>query len=200
MAPAIAAAAALAGLARWVRARGPWRPMKLRLEVETERWPGATDFAVGREAHRAAGLAPFEAGLGEELVEPFGHRVALDGLGARHHPGADAGRDLAAARDFGGGAQIAEAAVGAGADEDPIDRRAGDRRAGLQPHVVERGLQRGTARRIVDRLRIGNVAVDADDMLGADAPGHLRFDPGDVDRDFLVEHGVRDRSAIAATP
>src|ERR1700688_765067 len=42
MAPDIAAAAAVAGLARWVRARGPWRPMKLRLEVETERWPGAT--------------------------------------------------------------------------------------------------------------------------------------------------------------
>src|ERR1700694_2177012 len=42
MAPDIAVAAAVAGLARWVRARGPWRPMKLRLEVETERWPGAT--------------------------------------------------------------------------------------------------------------------------------------------------------------
>src|SRR6478736_4640032 len=42
MAPAIAAAAALAGLARWVRARGPWRPTKLRLDVETERWPGPT--------------------------------------------------------------------------------------------------------------------------------------------------------------
>src|SRR6201991_1402542 len=42
MAPEIAAAAALAGLARWVRARGPCRPMKLRLDVETERWPGDT--------------------------------------------------------------------------------------------------------------------------------------------------------------
>src|ERR1700736_6884725 len=43
MAPNIAAAAAaMAGLARWVRARGPWRPMKLRFEVEIERWPGDT--------------------------------------------------------------------------------------------------------------------------------------------------------------
>src|SRR5258708_3359446 len=42
MAPAIAAAAAVAGLARWVRARGPWRPMKFLFEVDTERWPGAT--------------------------------------------------------------------------------------------------------------------------------------------------------------
>src|SRR5215831_10400629 len=42
IAPAIAAAAALAGLARCVRARGPCRPTKLRLEVDTERCPGAT--------------------------------------------------------------------------------------------------------------------------------------------------------------
>src|ERR1700751_1292860 len=42
MAPAMAAAAALAGLARCVRARGPWRPTKLRFDVETERWPGPT--------------------------------------------------------------------------------------------------------------------------------------------------------------
>src|SRR5436853_6012063 len=32
--PAIAAAAAIAGLARCVRDSGPWRPTKLRLEVE----------------------------------------------------------------------------------------------------------------------------------------------------------------------
>src|SRR2546430_6903567 len=42
MTPAIAAAAALAGLARCVLARGPCRPTKFRLEVETERRPGAT--------------------------------------------------------------------------------------------------------------------------------------------------------------
>ncbi len=41
MAPASAAATALAGLARWVRAPGPWRPTKLRFEVETTRSPGA---------------------------------------------------------------------------------------------------------------------------------------------------------------
>src|SRR6202140_2037569 len=46
IAPDIAAAAAVAGLAKWVRARGPWRPMKLRFDVETERWPGATGAPV----------------------------------------------------------------------------------------------------------------------------------------------------------
>src|SRR5262249_10539200 len=42
MQPASAAAAAIAGLARWVRAPGPWRPSKLRFEVETARCPGGT--------------------------------------------------------------------------------------------------------------------------------------------------------------
>src|SRR5258708_25604170 len=42
MAPLIAAAAAIAGLARWVRAPGPCRPTKLRFEVDTLRWPGGT--------------------------------------------------------------------------------------------------------------------------------------------------------------
>ena len=32
-----AAAATMAGLIRWVREPGPWRPTKLRLEVETLR-------------------------------------------------------------------------------------------------------------------------------------------------------------------
>src|SRR5471030_817543 len=42
MQPAIAAAAAVAGLARCVRACGPWRPSKLRFDVDTERWPRGT--------------------------------------------------------------------------------------------------------------------------------------------------------------
>ncbi|MGX1050541.1 hypothetical protein AB7M74_001476 [Bradyrhizobium japonicum] len=42
MAPDTAAATAMAGLARWVRARGPCRPMKFRFDVDTERWPGGT--------------------------------------------------------------------------------------------------------------------------------------------------------------
>ena len=35
MQPAMAAAAAIGGLARWVRAPGPWRPTKLRLVVDS---------------------------------------------------------------------------------------------------------------------------------------------------------------------
>src|SRR5665213_597920 len=108
--------------------------------------PGSHHFAIGGQTHRTAGLAPLEARLGEQFVEPFGDRIALDGFRTRHHPGPDAGRNFSPACNFGGGAQIAEPAVGAGADEDPIDRSARNRRAGFEAHVVERGFQRGTPR------------------------------------------------------
>src|SRR5690606_15051730 len=40
--PVTAAAAAIAGLTRWVRAPGPCRPTKLRLLVDAQRSPGGT--------------------------------------------------------------------------------------------------------------------------------------------------------------
>ena len=95
MAPLIAAAAAIAGLARWVRAPGPWRPTKLRLEVETLRCAGRHALAVGGEAHRAAGLAPFEAGVEEDAVQPLGLGLALDALRAGHDPGGHVSRPCA---------------------------------------------------------------------------------------------------------
>src|SRR6185436_13482440 len=41
---------------------------------------GGDRFAVGGKAHRTSGLAPFEASVDEDLVQPFGDRIALDGL------------------------------------------------------------------------------------------------------------------------
>src|SRR5262245_24205660 len=40
--PAIAAAAAIVGLTRWVRPPTPWRPSKLRFEVEAQRSPASS--------------------------------------------------------------------------------------------------------------------------------------------------------------
>src|SRR3954468_19816353 len=83
---------------------------------------GRNRFAVGGKTHRASRLAPFEACIGKDFVEPFGDRITLDGFRARHDPGTNARGHLAAARDLGGGPQIAEPAVGARPDENPIDR------------------------------------------------------------------------------
>src|SRR4029077_10013308 len=40
--PVTAVAAATCGETRWVRAPLPWRPSKLRLDVDALRWPGAS--------------------------------------------------------------------------------------------------------------------------------------------------------------
>src|SRR5258707_735365 len=75
--------------------------------------------AVHRQAHRAAGLAPFEAGIEEDAVEPFGLGLALDVLRARHHPGPHMARYLPALGHHSRSTQVRQPAVGAGADEHP---------------------------------------------------------------------------------
>ena len=69
--PSIAAAAAICGETRCERAPRPWRPSKLRFEVEATRSPGRRDVRVHAQAHRAAGAAPVEPGPPEHLVEPL---------------------------------------------------------------------------------------------------------------------------------
>src|SRR5690606_9127864 len=51
--PVTAAAAAIAGLTRWVRAPGPWRPTKLRLLVDAQRSPvGTLSGFIARHAEQ----------------------------------------------------------------------------------------------------------------------------------------------------
>src|SRR5687767_1497853 len=69
---------------------------------------------VHREAHRAAGLAPFEARFGEYPVEAFQLGHALDEAGAGDDEGLlDRRADLAAADNLGRLAQVLDPAVGA---------------------------------------------------------------------------------------
>src|SRR6204780_2656351 len=62
-------------------------------------------FSVRRHTHRTSRLTPLEAGIDKQLVEAFGLRITLDSLGARHDPGANARRNLAAPRDRSGSPQ-----------------------------------------------------------------------------------------------
>ena len=66
--PVTAAAAAIAGLIRCVRAP-PCRPSKLRLDVEAQRFPAGTS-RHWCEAKRAAGFAPLEPGLQKDGSSP----------------------------------------------------------------------------------------------------------------------------------
>src|SRR5471030_764856 len=72
---------------------------------------GRHALAVRRKAHRAAGLAPFEARVEEHLVEAFGLGLFLDALGARHDPRRHMIGLVPSPGDFGGGAQVGDATV-----------------------------------------------------------------------------------------
>src|SRR5437588_11553730 len=96
------------------------------------------DVRVHPQTHRAAGLAPPEARGAEDGVKPLGLRRAFDGLRA----GPDHRLNLAAgpvtSQHPRGGAQVFQARVGAGADEDALDGNVLDARARREAHVVER--------------------------------------------------------------
>src|SRR5215472_18970469 len=92
-------------------------------------------IAVDADAHGAAGFTPFEAGVAEDMVEPFLLGLALDGGRAGRHQSGNLAHPPC--EDRGCSAQILDARIGAGADEDAVDRYIGELRARRKPHVVE---------------------------------------------------------------
>ena len=108
----------------------PCRPLKLRFDddAQTSRPSRRSGFIA--EAHRAAGVAPLEAGVDEDAVEPFALRGARDRLRPGHDQRLHVRRDVVAANDARGFAQVREPAVGARTDERDVDPRAVDAAAG----------------------------------------------------------------------
>src|SRR6478752_3500558 len=81
---------------------------------------------VHAQAHRAAGLAPFEAGGEEDLVETFFLGLLLHQAGAGDDHGiVERAGDRLTLDDLGDGAQILDAAIGAGTDPDHVERDLG---------------------------------------------------------------------------
>ena len=77
----------MAGLISSVRPVGlPCRPLKLRFEDEAQICAAFEPIRVHRQAHRAAGAAPFEAGVDEDAVEPFALRRGAHRLRTRARP------------------------------------------------------------------------------------------------------------------
>ena len=181
--PAIAVAAATAGDTRCVRPPLPWRPSKLRFDVDAHRSPGRELVGVHRQAHRAPGLPPVEPGGDEHLVEPLG-------LGLAPSPSSSPARPACARRrahvrpggDRGGGAQVLDARVRARADEHGVDRDLAHRRARLQAHVARAPARRCRGRR---RRRTSRATGTASSMITVCAG--------------LVPHVTDGRSAAASS-
>ena len=85
MRPAIAAAAAVAGLTRCVRTPGALAVLEIAVGGRDAALARLAAVAVAAGAHRAAGFAPEEAGVAEHAVEAGGLGLALHVRRARHH-------------------------------------------------------------------------------------------------------------------
>jgi hypothetical protein len=144
MQPLMAAAATMTGDIRTVRPVGePWRPLKLRLRGGGAELVADELVGVHRQAHRAAGAAPFEAGVGEDLVDA----LLLAWMATICEPGTamafTPARPCGPRMYFATSRKSRDPAVGAGADEGDVDLHALDRRAGGELHVGERLLDGG---------------------------------------------------------
>src|SRR5690606_39880545 len=95
---------------------------------------------IHAEAHGAAGLAPVEAGFLQNFVEPLGLGLLLHEAGAWHDHRIDVRRDFLALGDAGNLTQVLDAAVGAGADEDPVELDVGYVCPRRQANLLERAL------------------------------------------------------------
>src|SRR5436190_22514881 len=99
---------------------------------------GAEHVSIHAEAHRAAGVAPFETGFAKHAIQSLALRLRLHALRSRHDHRADARRDVPAAHDASRRAQIFDPRVGARSQKDPVDGDALECRPRLETHVLER--------------------------------------------------------------
>ena len=100
----------------------------------------AQDVRVHPQAHRAAGAAPVEAGGAEDLVEPLGLGLRLDLRRAGDDHRADVPATLRPSTIAPRLAEVPDARVRAGADEDAVELDLLHRAPGLEVHVAQRPL------------------------------------------------------------
>ena len=146
-------------------------------------------IGVHRQAHRAAGTAPFKPGGDENLVEALGLGGFAYCLRARHDQRCHRFRHMAALGDARGFAQIGQTAVGARADKGHVDLRAGDRHAACEAHEFQRLDHR---RAIVGRdiVRSRQPLAHSDGLAGVDSPRHRRLNLRGIDPHHVVVHGI----------
>ncbi len=129
---------------------------------------------VHGEAHGAARFPPFKPGSFKDFVESFCFGGLLDPFGTGYHKGFDAVGHLATLGDLGRFPQIAEASVGAAADETDIDGGAFDGAAGGEVHVGV-GFLGDDAIALRKTLRPRYALADANPLVRRNSPGNRRF-------------------------
>src|SRR3954468_11818751 len=127
-------------------AAAPLPPFEVAVRRRRAALAGTEHIVVHAEAHRAAGVAPLEARLAEDLIEALALGLRLHALRTWDDHRAHTRRDVAPAHDARGRAQVLDARVGARAQKNTIDRQTRERCPGLESHVLERTLGRAPLR------------------------------------------------------
>ena len=172
------AAAAIAGHTRCVRPPCALAAFEIAVRRRRAALARLQPVGVHRQAHRAARLAPFEAGVAENLVQAFALGLLLDQARspAPPSPASRSTRDLAPRTT----AAAARRSSMRELVQEPMNtlsmRMSVDRRVRLQGHVVQRLFHRVALDRILFLVGIGHAAVDRRHHLGRGAPGDLRLD------------------------
>ncbi len=136
--PATAAAAAIAGLTRWVRPPKPWRPSKLRLEVEAQCSPAPNLSAFMARHMEQPGSRHSIPASRKILIKTLGFSLLLHFAGARHDQRLlDGARHLVALDHRRSGAQVLDTRVGAGANEHPVGSDIRNFCAGIKAHIFQ---------------------------------------------------------------
>ena len=134
-------------------------------------------------------LAPLEACVPEYLVDAFRLRGELDGGGSGHdHRRNDGFPPFQYGRRR---AQILNPAIGAGADEDPVDVNVRQSSARFQPHVTQCVGDHVATCGIGLGAGVGYKTTDRQGVFRTRAPCHHGLDRGSIKLDFAVEDRAR---------
>src|SRR5271165_2941699 len=82
---------------------------------------GRENVGIHAQTHRASRFPPLKACLDEDLIESFAFGLGLDRLRTRNHHCVYMRMHMMASHDLSCSAQIFNAGVGAGANEDTVD-------------------------------------------------------------------------------
>ena len=118
--PAIAAAAAMAGLIRCVRPPLPCRPSKFRFDVEAQRSPGPSTSSFMPRHIEHPGLRHSNPASVKTRSSPSRSAAALHLARAGHDHRAHSARHSPATRHLRRFTQVFDSRVGAGAEKHPI--------------------------------------------------------------------------------
>src|SRR5688572_31438306 len=101
-------------------AAGPLAPAEIAVRSRCAALAGFELVAVDRGAERTSGIAPLESRVAQDAIEAFALGLRLNEARAGNDPRRHFG--FSEPGDFGRGADVLDAGVGARPDEDAIDR------------------------------------------------------------------------------